>query len=407
VNRFFRLYGPGILLAATGVGAGDLVTAGLSGVHLGYGVLWACLIGAFLKWGLNEGLARYQFATGETLLEGWVKHLGSWVGAPFFIYLIIWSFFVGGALINACAVAGANIWQLGLAYSDAKIFWGIFHSLLGLMLVLNGNFQFFEKIMSFLVGVMFLTVIVSAILLIEDYSSFFRGLFYPSLDKKNLSWALAILGGVGGTLTVLSYGYWIKESQRSGSKGLSVTRKDLALSYTLTALFSISMIIIGTSVGEFDGVKGKFPLYVAQRFAELWGEKGRYLFLFGFWGGVFSSLMGVWQSVPYLFADFMRIRSGADQLRVRQNSHYRYFLFSIALFPILTLWFKFERIQILYALLGAFFMPMLALTLLILNNQKKIVGKYVSSWFFNVVCIFTLLLFSYLSLSKLLKYEGQ
>ncbi|MCG8668777.1 MAG: Nramp family divalent metal transporter, partial [Pseudomonadales bacterium] len=67
--------GPGIMVAATGVGAGDVVTAAVAGARYGYLILWAALIGAILKWSLNEGLARWQLATGTTLLEGWIRHM--------------------------------------------------------------------------------------------------------------------------------------------------------------------------------------------------------------------------------------------------------------------------------------------------------------------------------------------
>ena len=60
--------GPGLLVAATGVGAGDLATASFTGSLLGTAVLWAVVIGAFLKFVVTEGLARWQLATGETLL---------------------------------------------------------------------------------------------------------------------------------------------------------------------------------------------------------------------------------------------------------------------------------------------------------------------------------------------------
>ena len=70
------LFAPGILLAATGVGAGDLLTSTLAGSEAGLVVIWAVVVGAFLKWVLAEGLARWQLATGTTLLEGWIAHLG-------------------------------------------------------------------------------------------------------------------------------------------------------------------------------------------------------------------------------------------------------------------------------------------------------------------------------------------
>ena len=66
--RLLSLIGPGILIAATRVGAGDLATASFAGSQLGTAILWAAVIGAFLKFVLNEGLARWQLATGSTVL---------------------------------------------------------------------------------------------------------------------------------------------------------------------------------------------------------------------------------------------------------------------------------------------------------------------------------------------------
>ncbi|NRB75976.1 MAG: hypothetical protein HRU46_16570, partial [Verrucomicrobiales bacterium] len=45
--RFLALLGPGLMLAATGVGAGDLAGAAFAGMNLGVAVLWAVAVGAF------------------------------------------------------------------------------------------------------------------------------------------------------------------------------------------------------------------------------------------------------------------------------------------------------------------------------------------------------------------------
>ena len=59
--------GPGLLVAATGVGVGDIAGAGFAGSRLGYAVLWAAVVGSFVKFVVNEGLARwtYQSRTGS------------------------------------------------------------------------------------------------------------------------------------------------------------------------------------------------------------------------------------------------------------------------------------------------------------------------------------------------------
>ena len=62
---------------------------------------------------------------------------------------------------------------------------------------------------------------------------------------------LGVLGGVGGTVTLLSYGYWIREERRSGAAGLKACRIDLGLGYVMTALFGVAMIVIGSRLELF------------------------------------------------------------------------------------------------------------------------------------------------------------
>src|SRR5690606_3088279 len=126
------LFGPGLLLAATGVGAGDLATAAFAGGHLGVAVLWAVLVGALLKFVLNEGLARWQLATGQTFLEGVAVRFGRICLWMFLPYLLLWSYFVGAALISACGVATQALWPLTDDAIQGKRLWGVLHALAGL-----------------------------------------------------------------------------------------------------------------------------------------------------------------------------------------------------------------------------------------------------------------------------------
>ena len=54
---------------------------------------------------VTEGLARWQLATGETLLEGAAHKLGPMVVWLFLPYLLLWSFFVASAQMSANGVA--------------------------------------------------------------------------------------------------------------------------------------------------------------------------------------------------------------------------------------------------------------------------------------------------------------
>src|SRR6187431_1818102 len=90
--------GPAILLTATSVGAGDILTGSLAGAQGGTAVLWAVPAGIILKWTLTEGIARWQMATGTTLLDGWVNKLGQWIQWLFLGYLLLFSLVTGGML---------------------------------------------------------------------------------------------------------------------------------------------------------------------------------------------------------------------------------------------------------------------------------------------------------------------
>ena len=394
-----------MLVAATGVGAGDMLTASIAGSAVGVAVLWAVLLGALMKWFLNEGIARWQMATGSTLLEGWSERLGTWIQWVFLFYLFCWTFFTGGALITACGVAGTGLIPVSTDPVTSKIFWGVMHSGAGLVLVLFGGFKLFEKMMSAFIGLMFITVLFTAATLKHNWSEVGSGFIIPTIPEGGLGWILGIVGGVGGTVTLLSYGYWIREQSRTGVKGLRTCRIDLAVGYTMTALFGIAMVLIGSKV-QIKGGGANTALILAQQLGQIMGPAGRWIFLVGFWGAVFSSLLGVWQSIPYLYADFITLRRGInkqerDAIDYTKTSAYKIYLFAISILPLPVLWISVKKVQLIYAVFGSLFMPLLALTLLILNNHSQWISKkFHTKLITNIVLVLTLVFFGYIGYIK-------
>ena len=375
-RNWFSIIGPGILVAATGVGAGDIITAALGGSALGLAILWAAVVGAVLKWFLNEGITRWQMATDTTILQGWCTHMGKWFAWLFFLYLLAWTFFTGGALVTACGVAGHALLPLGSSAGASKIIWGILHSLLGYVLVRAGGYKLFERMMAVFITIMFAAVVLTAILVAPRWTEVAASMVIPRIPPDGLGWVIGVLGGVGGTVTLLSYGYWIREEGREGLTGLKTSRLDLAVGYIFTAIFGVCMIIIGSGVTISGTGVNVAPILAAQLESGL-GALGKWTFLVGFWGAVFSSLLGVWQSVPYLFADFLSVNREALSMNrfpvaVIQEKAYQIYLAVITLIPLTMLWVSVRKAQLIYAVTGAFFMPILAATLLYLNNRKLV-----------------------------------
>ena len=404
--QMIALMGPGIAVAATGVGAGDMISATNAGAKFGTVLLWAIVWGAVLKFALNEGIGRWQLATGTTLLEGWVERLGRPVQYIFLLYLLIWSFLVGGGLLSASGIAGHTVFP---ALSVGQ--WGIVHALAACFMVWAGRFGFFLKVMKVLIGLMFVCFLVSAWALRPDLGDVVRGIALPSAPSGSVVAVLSVLGGVGGSLSVMCYGYWIREAGRTGSEWVKGIRIDLAGAYILTGFFGVAVMILGAQLRP-EAVGLDIVLGMADRLEEALGPFGRWSLYLGFWAAVITSVLGVWQGIPYLFADFMALFKNASsedrEKMVRTDSpYYRGFLLFLT-FPTMVL-LLFDRpvaVVIVYTVVGALFMPFLAGTLLYMNSRKDWVGRLRTGWLLNAMLILALVLFLYLGVNQLIQTLG-
>ena len=368
--------GPAILLTATSVGAGDILTGSLAGAEAGTAVLWAVPAGIILKWTLTEGIARWQMATGTTLLEGWVTCFGGWIRWMFLAYLILFSLVASAMLSSACGVAGAAFVSLGDP-STSRFAWGTIHALAGLAMVWLGGYALLRRVLAVCVGAMFATVTLTAFLLAPDWPALARNLI-PSVPQGSGGWILGLIGAIGGTMALISYGYWIREEGRSGEEGLRACRFDLLLSYGVIGLFGLAVVIIGARVrvvGEGTGL----AVLLADQLAVSLGAGGKWIFLVGFWAAVFSALLGVWQSLPYLFADLLSLGNGGPGRppggRIERSGAYRVYLLCLATIPLVLLRWPVKELQLAFGLTGAMLLPLLALTLIVMNNREKWVGR--------------------------------
>ena len=408
-RNLLAIIGPGMIVAATGVGAGDLATGAFTGSKLGVAILWAVVLGAVLKFTVNEGLARWQLLTNTTLLEGVARHLGRAAIALFLAYLVFWTFFVASALMNASGVAAHAIRPIFTPQAD-KVLYGIAHSALAVLLIRWGGFKWFERIMSALVGIMFVVVVGAAIAIGPDWPAVLKGLVWPTIPDaagEGVSWTVALMGGIGGTVTVLSYGYWIREQGRRGAGEVRTCRIDLAVGYATTAAFGLGMVIIGSELLDLTGDPNKgtsFVLGLSQKLESRLGTIGpavRWAFVIGAWAAIFSSVLGVWQSVPFLFADSWRLLMAGpanepdnSSAAVSENSR-SYVLYQLALstIPAAGLFFSFVQMQKLYAIVGAMFIPVLAAVLLFLNRRPEL-AEHRNSWLSTLVLVGALAFFA-------------
>jgi Mn2+/Fe2+ NRAMP family transporter len=389
--------GPGLLLAATGVGVGDMVSSTIAGAEYGLTLMWALVLGIAVKFAITEGGARWQLATETTLVEGWRDHLPRFLVLAFFIYFVVWSYMVSSALVAASALVPAAV----IPWVSLPV-WGLVHALVAFVLVYFGRYERFLKIIKWFVGVKFGALVLAVLLII-----FWSGADWSDAGARapiSTPYVLSLIGGVGGTVTLLSYGYWMREQGWFGKGRVGSARADLTVSFALVFIFCTSMMFLSTQIewpGEILDEGPRICLLLADRIGLETGQIGRAIFLLGFWGAAFGSVLGVFHGVPFLFDDWIhtwRRQSPTGQQGVAYRSWAGYLTLAAisALLIPRPVWLVFA-----YTVVGSLFFPFVISTLLWLNNSRLIPPDVRNGVMVNTILGVALLLYVYLFVTAL------
>jgi len=364
-------------MAASGIGASDIISATVGGATYGPALLWALALGAFFKFVLSEGLARWQLATGSTALEGWARYLPRWVMALFAGYLVLWSVAVSAALVSGCGLAIENL----TGGAVARTWGGFAHAIAAFALIWSAHTRGFARVMKPLIVVMFASIVLCAALTFREPFAVLRGLFVPTIPSGAGTYILSLIGGIGGSLTLLSYNYLLRDEGKVDPRNLRAVRLDLATAYLFTAVFGVSVMLIANRVFHAAGIAitdREAVSRMAGALSALTGPAGFYIYSVGFWAAVVASLVGVWQTIPSVAADcyslLRRLPPEERAAAVRPGAPlYRAALLFMAL---ASLPFAFLGrpllIVVVFTVLGSLFIPFLAVTLLHLNNRVAV-----------------------------------
>lgn len=406
----WRVVGPGLVVAATGVGAADLVATLVAGAKFGYTLLWVAVLGAIIKVVLVEGAGRYSLATGRTIFEGW-RSLGRWTTWYFAPYIVVWGLVYGATAMSSSAL------PLVALFPDLSLRWtAMAIGVVGLAMVWLGSYAVFEKVMAVLVGVMFVAVVGAALLATPHLGEIVLGL-RPVFPDDSVVNVLAIAGGVGGTITLAAYGYWLREKGWDTPRFMRVMRLDNGVAYAVTGVFVVAMLIIGAELYYSAGIAAQtgdqalvqLSDVLEDRYGVVFGK----LFLVGFFASSFSSLIGVWSGVSLMFADYVGnlrdLPAGHPDTRTG-GRYFRAYMLWLTFPPMLLLLLD-EPVGLIlaYGTLGALFMPFLAVTLLVLLNRRRagalphseVPEEWRNGWWSNGLMALCALLFAALAVNEI------
>lgn len=241
----FRKIGPGIILAGSIVGSGELIATTRLGADLGFMFLWLILFSCVIKVFVQIELGRVAISSGKPTL-GVLNELPGWRWRAH--WQVWWWFFmllatvaqmgamvgsVGQALhlafpgfanrmITVCGGASTSIGQTLIAHPEHP--WAVVTALAAAALLLSGGYLMIERLTTFLVvSITFITVACVLSLpaagfgiSLADLASGFRFAFPPDVDARYrtdaIGQAFAVFGMTGvGAAELYSYPYWCLE----------------------------------------------------------------------------------------------------------------------------------------------------------------------------------------------------
>lgn len=258
-----RNVGPGALVAAAFIGPGTVTTCTVSGTSYGYTMLWAMLFATIATTIFQEMAARIGIATKEGLGENVRDGIGNPVLKWLAIFLIIVAIFVGNVAYETGNITGSVLGIQAVAPGSSRIALIVIVALLAFSLLIIGNYQVVEKVLTGIVVIMGVVFIVTACASHADFGAIIHGLFVPKLPANDMKGVLVAIGLIG--TTVVPYNLFLHASSAAerwkDPEKIGEARFDAVLSIGLGGIISMCIIIAAAAnlnpylIAGADGVK--------------------------------------------------------------------------------------------------------------------------------------------------------
>lgn len=340
------LVGPSLVWAAEYIGSGEVIIATRTGAILGTAVLWAVVLGVFLKFWIGVAGARYTVCTGEGMVDMFDRMPGPrhWVVWIVLVVQLFCAVMSTGALATS---AGTFIHSLVPAI-DLRLC-GLFAAVFAVAVAWSGIFDVLKIFMSFFVLIIVIGAMYIACHVFPSFAELAAGLtgklppvpeWASSMESVNDStWheILPVLGwGAGGFASQVWYTYWVigagygatagrgygKPADLASLRTMSheTARRIKGWCYTLYADSSVAMVLGIVVTGAFliagAGILGTEHMVpensnmaevLSEIFARRWDKLGGFLFKLCGAVAMVSTLMGQLAGWPRLLADSCRL----------------------------------------------------------------------------------------------------
>jgi NRAMP (natural resistance-associated macrophage protein)-like metal ion transporter len=377
---FLLVMGPGIITACADDDAGGIATYSIAGAHYGYRMLWMLFLITISLAIVQEMCARMAIVTGKGLSDLIRENFG-----------LKWTVFAMAVLLVAnfftCLAEFAGIASSLEIFNLSRYFTIPIITLFIWLVVVQGSYKFVEKIFLGISFILF-TYVISGFMAKPDWSEALKNTLIPNFSFDP-GYVTAFIGTIGTTITP-----WMQFFLQSSivDKGLSkkelkYERADVFIGAFITDFVAFFIIVSCAATLFKYGIRIETAKDAAIALRPIAGRYTELLFALGLFG---ASTLGAFilpLSTSYAVCEAFGWERGVNHRPKNAPVFYGIytaFIFISAIF-VLSPRLPLMSIMLLSQVINGILLPVILIFMLLLINDKTLMGRYTNSQTFNAI----------------------
>jgi len=394
---FLSIMGPGIITANVDNDAGGITTYSVAGAHFGYSLIWSFIPIIIALVIIQEMCSRMAVVTGKGLADLIREEFGVKVTFYAMVILIFSNLF---NTISEFAGIAASAELFGISkyilvpLCAAAIWW----------LIVKGTYKSVEKVFLF-ACLFYVSYIISGFISKPDWGEVARASVKPQFQFDKV-YLLMLMGVIGTTIAP-----WMQFYQQASVvekniklKNYKYSRLDVIVGAFVVNIVAIFIVIVCANTLFRNGIRIETAKDAALALRPLAGNYCFYLFAFGLLNASIFSACILPLSTAYSVCEGMGWEVGVNR-RFRQAPQF-YTLYTaiiiIGAVVILLPGVKLIPIMLISQATNGILLPFVLIFMLLLVNNKRLMGKYTNSKIYNIFTVITIIAMIGLSLALLL-----
>jgi Mn2+/Fe2+ NRAMP family transporter len=389
--------GPGIITANVDNDAGGITTYSLAGSQFGYNLLWTFIPMIIALAVIQEMGVRMGIVSGKGLADLIREKVG--IKLTFFITIALLLANFGNILAEFSGIAvSAGIFNVPrfIALPVAAFFVWI--------LVVKGNYKSVEKVF-LLASALYLTYIVAGFLAQPDWALAAKSVLSPTISLEP-AYITMIIGLVGTTIAPWMMFYIQSSVVEKGIslKNLKYSKMDAVLGAIVVNIVAFFIVLACAATIYTNGIEVNNVADVSEALAPLAGQYASILFAFGFLNASLFAASILPLSTAYYVCESLGIEAGVSKGFREAPVFHGLYLGLIILAVIVIMIPSVPLLSILYLsqVANGILLPFVLLLMLLIINDKRIMGEHVNTKMFNIIAIITVVVVMSLSMGLLI-----